>query len=127
MRFRALRSLNFGLPHDLRGLVVRPVPFLPDDTLPKHRKLLDQLDQGNGPSLKGRIALIEGYLAREAPTRFDPSGEGRGLMMTFQEKAARAFAAGAIGIVFSNSEDKLYQPRIPVPMPESARYYDTKT
>jgi hypothetical protein len=119
MKFRALRSLNFGLPHDLRGLVVRALPFLPDDTPLKHRKLLDQ---DNGPSLKGRIALIEGYLAQGAPTRFNlmPSGEERGVI-TLQEKASRAFAAGAIGIVFANSEDKLYQPRIAVRMPEYAR------
>ena len=115
MKFRALRSLNFGLPHDLRGLAVRAVPFLPDDALLKHRK-----DQDNVPSLKGRIALIEGYLAREAPTIFDPSGEERGVM-TLQEKASRAFAAGAIGIVFANREDKLYQPRIAVRMPEYER------
>jgi hypothetical protein len=121
MKFRALRSLNFGLPHDIRGLVVRALPVLPDDTPLKHRKLLDQ---DNGPSLKGRIAVIEGYLARESPsrTRFNlmPSGEERGVI-TLQEKASRAFAAGAIGIVFANSEDKLYQPRIAVRMPEYAR------
>jgi hypothetical protein len=33
----------------------------------------------------------------------------RGLC-TFQEKAARAMGAGAIGIIFANSEDELYQP-----------------
>jgi hypothetical protein len=57
-------------------------------------------DLQNGPLLKGRIALIE-----------------RGIV-SFQVKAVRAFAAGAIGIVFANDEDELYQPCIAVRMPE---------
>ena len=48
----------------------------------------------NATLLRGRIALIE-----------------RGLC-TFQEKAARAMGAGAIGIIFANSEDELYQPTV---------------
>ena len=50
----------------------------------------------NASLLKGRIALIE-----------------RGLC-TFQEKAKRALNAGAIGIIFANSEDQLYQPCVSV-------------
>jgi hypothetical protein len=50
----------------------------------------------NATLLKGRIALIE-----------------RGLC-TFQEKAKRALNAGAIGIIFANSEDQLYQPCVSV-------------
>ena len=61
-------------------------------------------DLQNGPHLKGRIALIE-----------------RGIV-SFQVKAVRAFAAGAIGVVFANDEDELYQPCIAVRMPEYERY-----
>ena len=58
----------------------------------------------NGPHLKGRIARSE-----------------RGIV-SFQVKAVRAFAAGAIGVVFANDEDELYQPCIAVRMPEYERY-----
>ncbi len=80
LRFAALRSLNFGEPRDVRGSVVRAVPVLADQ------------DLQNATLIKGRIVLIE-----------------RGLC-TFQEKAVRAYTAGAIGIIFINTEDEVYQP-----------------
>ena len=59
----------------------------------------------NAPILKGRIALIE-----------------RG-SCTFQNKAVRAFNAGAIGIIFANYDDELYQP-CALPHPDNHTHPD---
>ena len=80
LRFVALRSSNFGEARDVRGSVIKTVPLLADQ------------DLQNATLVKGRIAIIE-----------------RGLC-TFQEKAIRAYKAGAIGIIFVNTNEELYQP-----------------